>query len=142
MSKIKSRWTEFWDMCSGGSQKEKWHYIFMEAPEEEAEIIFYNRFGHNPERVTCTCCGADYAIDEYDSVERASAYHRDCKWINDERKFGGRYYVEEPSDKSYAKYQTIEQFEKRKDVLIIRAKDIKPEERKGTIPQQGYVWVD
>jgi hypothetical protein len=27
-------------------------------------------------------------------------------------------------------------------VLVIRKKDIKAKERKGTVPAQGYVWVD
>lgn len=36
-------WTEFWDMHSGGGQKEKWAKIYIEAPEEEARVIFYNR---------------------------------------------------------------------------------------------------
>ena len=44
-------WTHFWDMHSGGGQKEKFGHCYIEAPENEAKVIFYNRFGHNPERV-------------------------------------------------------------------------------------------
>ena len=62
-------WTKFWDMHSGGGSKEEWNFISIEAPEKEAKIIFYNRFGHNPERVSCTCCGRDYSIDEYKTLE-------------------------------------------------------------------------
>lgn len=63
-------WTEFMDMHSGGGTKEEpYEYIFIEAPREEAIIIFYNRFGHNPERVTCTCCGDDYSITEYETLK-------------------------------------------------------------------------
>jgi len=62
------------DMHSGGDLKEKWQYIYIEAPEEEAKVIFYNRFGHNPNRVTCTCCGKDYSISsrpqgEWESIK-------------------------------------------------------------------------
>ncbi|KKN26710.1 hypothetical protein LCGC14_0871900 [marine sediment metagenome] len=43
-------WIQFWDMHSGGELKEKWHYIYIEADsEQQAKVIFYNRFGHNPE---------------------------------------------------------------------------------------------
>lgn len=71
-------WTLLWDMHSGGSQKEKWAKIYIEAPEEEAKIIFYNRFGHNPERVSCTCCGSDYSISSDEDLKQLSGYHRGC----------------------------------------------------------------
>lgn len=66
----KNKWTRFYDMCSGGGIKESpYEYIYIEAPEEQAKIIFYNKFGHNPERVSCTCCGSDYSISKYSSLE-------------------------------------------------------------------------
>lgn len=67
-------YTLFWDMNSGGEQKEKWSKIIIEAPEEEAKIIFYNRFGHSPDRVTCTCCGEDYSTSEDDNLFQLIAY--------------------------------------------------------------------
>ena len=62
--RLKGVWTKFGDMCSGGKDKEEWQVIYIQAPKKEAKVIFYNRFGHNPENVTCTCCGADYSIRE------------------------------------------------------------------------------
>lgn len=70
------KWTRFHDMRSGGNLKENYNYIYIEAPQSEAEVIFYNRFGHNPNRVSCTCCGEDYAIEEYDSLELARKYDK------------------------------------------------------------------
>lgn len=67
-------WTKFMDMHSGGGTKEDFEYLFIEAPIEEAKIIFYNRFGHNPEHITCTCCGSDYSIYEYQSEEKLKEY--------------------------------------------------------------------
>ena len=144
-------WTKFWDMHSGGGQKEEWAVIYIEAPEEEAIVIFYNRFGHNPDRVTCTCCGNDYSIDSGKSLKQLSGYHRGCRYA------GKKGYIEK-RDTTYDKYangekeleetkvrhpyQTLEEYEKRPDVLIIYAKDIKPEERLGEVPTQGYVWQD
>lgn len=107
-------WTKFMDMYSGGSLKEKWEYIYIEAPQKEAELIFYNRFGHNPNRVSCTCCGNDYSISESESLEESTGYDH-C---------------------------TLDKYCKRKDVLIIPKSKIKPEWRIGDIPQQGYVWID
>ncbi len=36
--------------------------------------------------------------------------------------------------------RALEEYEKNENVLIIYAKDIKPEEKEGEIPEQGYVW--
>jgi len=158
-------WTQFWDMHSGGGLKEKWHYIYIEAPEDEAIIIFYNRFGHNPHRVSCTCCGADYFIGENESLAQLTGYHRGCRplktpqYKSGKRKglykqpkdpaFKQHYYLEENEKppKGYEvdgrprfeKYQTLNQYKQRKDVLIISARKIKAAERKGAVPEQGYV---
>lgn len=108
--------TEFWDMHSGGGAKEDWEHIFIEAPEAEARVIFYNTFGHSPDRVTCTCCGQDYAVDEFteaeDLVDRLN-FH-----------FGGDY----PKPLS--------------SLRVIRAHEIPAEKRLGTVPRQGYVWQE
>lgn len=119
-------WTQFMDMHSGGSSKEKWQYIYIEAPIDVAEIVFYKRFGHNPYRVTCSCCGDDYSVSDYDTLEEATSYNRndyDSKW----------------NDKEVI---PIEQYILDENVHIIYDKDIKPEERVGKLPEQGYVWVE
>lgn len=76
-----AKWTQFWDMHSGGGQKLDWSQIFIEAPEDEARRVFYARFGRNPNNVTCGCCGADYSVSESDSLEEATAYHRGLRSI-------------------------------------------------------------
>lgn len=154
-------WTQFWDMYSGGGQKEKFAICFIEAPMEEAKIIFYNRFGHNPERVTCTCCGEDYSISEGEDLAQLTAYHRNCRyayfkadkevsyhegWICGKGHADGvtsRYVEEADSTKTYQQpHIKLEDFLKQTDVCVIYAKDIKPGERTGTLPEQGYVWHD
>ena len=156
-----NKWTIFWDMHSGGGTKEEpYDEIYIETPEDEAKIIFYNRFGHNPERVSCTCCGDDYSIDESESLEQASGYHRRCKyvykkdgkiipdsegWVRGKGVVDGVWsgYIEEAdNEKSWQTYQPLEEYVKNPNVLVIYAKDIKPEEREGDVPQQGYVWQD
>lgn len=67
--------TTFWDMHSGGGQKLDWSMIYIEAPREEAELVFQNRFDRNPNRVSCTCCGPDYSIQQHSSVEEAKKSH-------------------------------------------------------------------
>ncbi|RJQ28394.1 hypothetical protein C4565_03765 [Candidatus Parcubacteria bacterium] len=156
-------WTLFWDMHSGGSQKEQWGHIYIEAPEDEARVIFYNRFGHNPERVTCTCCGEDYSISSHEDLRQLSGFHRGCRNIKTPRGANGLYqnddsviqkhlYLEEDEQppegyevddrwSSHRDYQTMEQYAASDNVLIIPADNIKPEEREGSVPAQGYVWV-
>ncbi len=127
-------WTQFMDMHSGGGSKEKWEYIYIQAPEKEAEIIFYNRFGHSPYRVTCTCCGQDYSVTESETLDSACAYNRGCAWEEGE-------YVEKQG-RFHTEYLTVEEYLKKDNVLVIPASEIKDEERVGKLPQQGYVWVD
>lgn len=161
MKKKKSVWTHFWDMHSGGGQKEKWGHIFIEAPEKEAEVIFYNRFGHNPHRVTCTCCGSDYSISEEKSLKEATAYERGCAsgyfdsrgkkvsqseaWVSGKGMKKGycwKYIEEQDPECSYKHYISLEDYLKKGDALAIYAKEIKDEERVGDVPEQGYVWQD
>lgn len=116
-------WTLFWDMHSGGGIKEKpYNKIYIEAPKDEAKIIFYNRFGHSPNRITCTCCGEDYSISESKTLEQASSFYRTSLYNN--------------KSLSLKEYITLP------NVLVIYKKDIKPEERIGEVPKQGYVWID
>lgn len=157
-------WTQFWDMNSGGGRKEKWDCIYIEAPLNEAKTIFYNRFGHNPNRVTCTCCGEDYSIEENKSLAQLTGFHRGLRSVEAKRDpVTGLYnnsdpnirYLEDgeepPEGYSVSDFgrfgdreraRTLEEYEHDPKVLIIRASDIKPEERKGAVPAQGYIWVD
>lgn len=170
-------WTQFWDMNSGGGRKENWQHIFIEAPRDEATVVFYNRFGHNPERVSCTCCGEDYSIDEGESLALLTAHHRHCGNLVTPRDpvtrlykqpqdpwFKEHYYLEPDEEaearergweveestarkvgremgSDYGAYLTLAEFIATSDVLVIRADEIKPEERKGEVPSQGYVWA-
>lgn len=130
-------WTQFMDMHSGGGSKEPQEYIYIEAPEDEAKTIFYKRFRHNPERVTCTCCGEDYSVTEEETLEQATAFERGCDYDR-----GVDRYRERPSEGfSPFEYKTLGDYLKT-DILVIYAKDIKPEERVGDVPRQGYIWQD
>ncbi len=138
-------WTHFWDMSSGGSQKEKWQHIYIEAPENEAKIVFYNRFDHNPERVTCTCCGTDYSISSDRDLARLTAYHRNCAWVDDRTEEGGGHYIEQVDPfkaKWGRKLLTLDEYMNDPTVLFIWSHQIKPGEREGLLPEQGYIWVD
>jgi len=117
----KSVWTHFWDMHSGGNLKEKQQHIFIEAPKEEAIEIFERKFGHHPERITCSCCGEDYAISEEKSLKQATGYHRNCK-------YGKRGYLDRqcPEKLNYGKtgvFIPLEQYLTRPDVLVLYKKE-------------------
>jgi hypothetical protein len=107
------------DMHSGGGLKEPpYGYIYIQAPEEEACVIFYHRFGHSPHRISCTCCGEDYSVMEYETLEDATSYKRRGTAV------------------------PLEEYEARENVLVIRRAEIKPDESRGEIPDQGWVWQD
>lgn len=122
-------WTHFRDMNSGGGRKEAFNHCYIEAPKNEAVKIFYHRFGHNPYRVSCTCCGEDYSISSGEDLHQLTAFHRN-----------GRY-VKEQGDRGLFSYVTLEDYLKSDDVCVIRKDEIKDHERVGDLPEQGYVWV-
>ena len=62
--------TKFFNMSSGGSEKEEWTLISVNLPQEEAVEWFEKTFDHDPYNVTCGCCGPDYSIGEYESIEK------------------------------------------------------------------------
>ena len=117
-------WTQFWDMHSGGGQKLEWSQIFIEAPEAEAISVFYSRFERNPNRVSCTCCGEDYAIHERETLEQATEYERGDGPTNRGREV-----------------TTLADYINDGGAHFIYAADIKPEERTVYVPAEGYVWA-
>lgn len=148
-------WTQFMDMHSGGSQKLDWPHIYIEAPEYEAVSVFYSRFHRNPNSVTCTCCGEDYAIFFTDKpLEYATAYERGCRYgyVNkdgaevseEEARSGlgavGKYFEERGS---WKEHRTLEEFLQSGECLVIRAEEITDEERRSVVPtEERHVWVD
>lgn len=161
-------WTQFWDMHSGGGQKESFSQCFIEAPEEEAKSVFYVRFGHNPDRVSCTCCGSDYSISESESLEQATAYHRNLRYMtpyDGSRAWRGLSQEERQRANEVSRYLepgeavpegmfvqndrfipgrpiALADYIANDDVLVIRAEEITEAERSADLPEQGYVWRD
>ena len=123
-------WTEFWDMHSGGGRKLDWDFIYIEAPLAEARAIFYSLFGRNPERVTCTCCGEDYALEEYETLEEATAYQRG-------------YYFKDGEELPLIRelHYSLDMFVALPSIKIVYANEISDEMRKAFVPSEGYVWV-
>ncbi len=154
-------WTKFMDMHSGGGSKEPFQYLYIEAPKDEAKVIFYNRFGHNPDRVTCTCCGEDYSIGESETLEEATWFNRGTRSLK--REFVDGHYVPkkcwlEPGEPvpngatlsmsgwhrgdDHPEGITVEEYLREDGLEVIRAHEITPAERTGDVPDQGYVWRD
>jgi len=128
--------TQFMDMHSGGGRKLDWEYIYIEAPQEEAELVFYHRFGRNPHRVTCSCCGSDYSLTESPTLSQATAYERGCDYDKALKSWG-------ETPRSYQdRVVPLEEYVTDPLVRVIHADEIKPEERVGTLPRQGWVWED
>jgi len=78
--KITKLVTRFMDMHSGGSLKTPYTHIYIDEPLGEAVRTFKELFKHDPDNITCKCCGEDFVYDEYDSLEEATAYDRGCEW--------------------------------------------------------------
>jgi hypothetical protein len=141
-------WTQFHDMHSGGDQKLDWGHIFIEADEERARVVFQERFGRDPDNVTCDCCGADYSVTECKyTLAQATGYERGCRPLETPRDpntrrflpvedpwFHEHYYLEkgeEPRapytaepEKSWHKYRTLDEYLKSGEALVITAEEI------------------
>ena len=73
-------WTKFWDMSSGGRTKlDQIDYVLIELPEDEAIAYFKAQFGRDPRAGTCACCGPDYEIMSFKTLQEATAFHRNCE---------------------------------------------------------------
>jgi hypothetical protein len=122
--------THFYDMHSGGGAKEApYEHIFIEAPEEEAVSVFYARFGHSPHRVSCTCCGSDYSVSEYATLEDATVYHRE-----------GYKYPGSMSNFERVVKESVSDYLRHDDVLFIPAEVIDEGSRHWHVPEEGYIW--
>ena len=64
-------WTRFQDMHSGGGRKCDFDIAYIEAPESVVKAVFEHRFGRDPNNVTCDCCGDDYSVWEFATLEEA-----------------------------------------------------------------------
>lgn len=156
-------WTHFRDMNSGGRRKLQWKHIYIEAPQAAAEIIFYNRFKRNPNRITCTCCGPDYSISDEKDLAQITGFDRGCNTLKTPRFPDGRYDNDNPflKEKYYYEidesppegfefddeytplydYCSLEDYIKRDNVLVIYRDDIDLGETFGSLPREGYVWA-
>lgn len=149
-------WTRFVDMHSGGGNKlardtqgnivadhryrpdkalQAIEHFFIETTEKEAVAYFYNKYGRNPDCVTCTCCGSDYSFAEYPTLAKASNFERGARYGTDE---------DLPDDSKYAykKYTPLQQWLDNlpATIHIVRAEDIRPQDTVGEPPVQGYVY--
>ena len=129
-------YTKFMDMHSGGGRKLDWEFIYINAPQEEAELVFYHRFGRNPYRVTCSCCGEDYSITQSPTLAQATAYARGCDYDKAAKGWG------EPPRSYRDRVVPLEEYINDPLVLVIPADEIEPHERVGELPRQGWVWED
>jgi hypothetical protein len=133
------------DMHSGGRQKLDWPNIYIETVArngggaiDEAKSIFYAKFGRNPYRVTCTCCGEDYSLSCYDDFAQASAWERGCAYDKESKS-----YLEKPQDKkrSFHKYQTIEEYIASGEAKVIYKDEVDDADRHHSLPTEGFVWM-
>lgn len=87
--------TQFHDMHSGGIQTTEYAHIFVELPEDAAIGWFRDRFGENPLRVRCHCCGPNFSVTQGPDLRQATAYERNCQFVKVEGESGGGHYIEE-----------------------------------------------
>lgn len=77
-------WISFLDMHSGGGTKTDYEKIFIEAENEgEGVEIFEKVFDECPYDVACECCGSNFSVGAYETLEKATEYHRRGKSLEE-----------------------------------------------------------
>lgn len=125
-------WTHFYDMHSGGGQKLDWSSIFVQAPYAEAVDWFADRY-RDPYYVTCDCCGGDYSVSEYKTLDGATEYHRVTREYQQARselcRARGAYDFQRPFTPEEeatlpAKHMSVQEYAQKDDVLIVYRRDM------------------
>lgn len=111
-------WTQFMDMHSGGGKKTEYEYIYIETDEDTATTVFCNLFGQHPCSVACACCGSNFSVTGYDTLEEATIYERE--WSK----------------------KTLEEYLQDKDIKVLYASEIKPELLKESYTDSYIVYDD
>lgn len=65
--------TLFSDMYSGGFRSNNFDYGYIVADEETAIEQFSEQYG-SPFSIGCECCGSNYSVIEFDSLEELLSY--------------------------------------------------------------------
>jgi len=107
-------WTEFFDKCPGGKLQTSWAYIYVEKPEQEAIEVFKAALKLDPTDVHSSQCGEDYARYEHETLQEATAYRRGCEFNS----HAGDW-LETQCKTQMHKYQPLNEFLKRQDVLVL-----------------------
>lgn len=106
----------FMDMHSGGRAKIQkngidQNYVYIQAPEKLAVIIFKEMYDRDPENVTCQCCGEDYSVSYADSLSTVTGYERGCDWD-----YETKAYTEKPR---FSDYTELEDYLKKDSVTFV-----------------------
>jgi hypothetical protein len=106
-------WTQFWDMSTGGKEKSPHKLIYIRGDRKEATQTFIERFGRDPEHMTCRCCGVDYSITTEPALWLATAWWRG---YNVRDLPGGKLHQLVPNTHQP---KTLDQFRQNPEILIL-----------------------
>lgn len=113
-------WTKFWDMHSGGGTKVgSYDTIYIQASEDEARRLFEERFGRSPDHVSCSCCGEDYSVSEYDTLAEATAFRRNAEIADDGSEVVSRYTYPGSNNKPRGRLIPLDEYLGQPDVLVL-----------------------
>jgi len=122
--------TKFHDMHSGGKLKTDYDHIYIEAPREQAIEFFKSWFNRRPRNVTCSCCGEDFSVTQYEDLAQATAYERNCRFERVDGEQGGGHWVEEPDTWSNGEkkdYSTVQEYLGQQNIAFFSVEDVENE---------------
>lgn len=118
MDKEKLVIARFEDTASGGVRKlEQAHTIYMEVKRGKSREAFKEFFGIDPKNIYCDCCGVDFHITEFDSLEGATIRDRRRATIPNEQTPTAEQYL---ATKGIAFVSQKEQTQKRNKLIVAK----------------------
>lgn len=113
------KFTKFWDMHSGGSQKLEWSKVYVNLSESEARVWFQSKFNRDCDHVTCAHCGKDYSVSTADTLEELTHFHRNEIYKHNAEKSNPNMSYDEYHKLGYDVAITLDEYLTLPDVLYV-----------------------
>lgn len=111
-------WVLFQDKNVHGTKQTNYDFILIQGTKQEAIEKFKKHFGFHPLEIVCDICETHYSIEVEESMEQATGYVRNCKFIQE-----SCMYIEEPrepfNENGEFEYVTLEEFLVLMNVLVL-----------------------
>lgn len=134
-------WTKITNNYNGGSAFMPYDYVFIEADENDACMIFATKFVVDHRNEVCDCLFDNLNVDSGPSIKSLTVYDRGCEY---DKSKGEWVESQRLGAESWNPYISVEDFliKNRDKVLIIRKHEFPEGWKEMNIYKQRMTWED